>query len=137
MIKKFHEAFENLGATLREGLGVSRSFGEPIEIEGKKIIPVAEVRLHGGGGEGQGIHPGKDPGKASKEEPPSGGGMGFLSGVKPIGYITVEDDQVNWVRIRQWGRTLLLFALLSVIGVYIVSRQVAKVRISEAAGGYG
>ena len=75
----------------RDALSVRRVFGDPYEIDGMTIIPVARISggAGGGGGEGSGE-------RAGGQETGSGFGTGFGVRAQPVGVYEVRDGQVAW-----------------------------------------
>lgn len=71
----------------RDALSVRRVFGDPYELDGITVIPVARVVGGGGGGGGQGV---KD------EEKGSGFGTGFGLRAHPVGVYEIRHGQVEW-----------------------------------------
>lgn len=71
-----------------DSLSVRRSFGDPIELDGVTVIPVARVSGGAGGGGGEGT----DENEAGGE----GFGAGFGLRVNPIGVYEVHADSVVW-----------------------------------------
>ncbi len=80
-----------LGLTLRSVIermqGTSMCFGEPVEYEGRTVVPVARVRARGGLGFGS------DPLGGG-----GGGGGGLLDGT-PVGFIELDADGSRFVPI--------------------------------------
>ena len=72
----------------RESISVARAYGDPYELDGVTVIPVARVVGGGGGGGGEG----------SDDEGASGGGFGTGFGLRvhPIGVYEVRGDSVEW-----------------------------------------
>lgn len=62
--------------------------GEPIEIDGKTIIPVIKMKLGFGGGSGEETVGGKSSGGA-------GGGGGGGIGIEPAAFITIVGDEIS------------------------------------------
>ena len=75
---------DELVNTARESITVRRVYGDPVEQDGVKVIPVASVAGGFGGGNG------KDPVGQEGE----GGGFG-MSG-RPAGVFVLRDGQVSW-----------------------------------------
>lgn len=75
---------QDLATRIREVIGASKVFGEPIEHNGVTVIPVAKVA--GGGGGGSGSDPEKGQG--------FGGGLGW--GSRPTGVYVLRDGEVSW-----------------------------------------
>jgi uncharacterized spore protein YtfJ len=72
----------------RDAISVRRVFGDPYEVDGVTLIPVARVAGGGGGGGGEGQ--GKD------AETGSGFGTGFGLQARPVGVYEVHDGTVEW-----------------------------------------
>lgn len=93
---------------VKDTMSVQRAFGEPYQIDGVTVIPVAKVGGGGGGGEG---------GPPEQPAAGAGAGMGFGVGVKPLGVYVVKDGQVTWqpaldvARIVLGGQLVMLAAL--------------------------
>jgi uncharacterized spore protein YtfJ len=68
---------------------VSLVYGEPIELENKKILPVAKVNYYVGGGGG--YSGGSDNTPVAQGE----GGGGYIS-VKPLGVYEITSDKVKF-----------------------------------------
>ena len=81
------EVFGSIRGTL-DSLSVRRCYGDPVELDGITVIPVARVSggACGGGGEGTDEH---DVGG-------SGFGTGFGLGVSPVGVYEVRDGSLVW-----------------------------------------
>ena len=75
----------DLVTTLREGMSVSRVFGQPYERDGVTVIPAATIRGGAGGGKGR---------KAETSEEGEGGGMGLVA--RPAGAYVIKDGAVSW-----------------------------------------
>jgi uncharacterized spore protein YtfJ len=71
-------------------LTVKRVFGDPYQLDGVTLIPVASLRGGGGGGGGGGE--GSDP---ASHGTGSGAGMGFGVLARPLG-VNVKDTNVQW-----------------------------------------
>jgi uncharacterized spore protein YtfJ len=74
----------------REGIGVRRVFGEPVDRDGTTLSPAATVI--GGAGSGGG----EEPGSESEGEGRSGGGSGFFGVMWPSGAYVIKDGHVGW-----------------------------------------
>jgi uncharacterized spore protein YtfJ len=75
---------DELMATARETLTVTRVYGEPFEKDGVTVVPAATVSGGGGGGGGH------------EADGPEGQGGGFGLGIKPAGVYVITDGQVLW-----------------------------------------
>jgi hypothetical protein len=68
---------------LSENASVRRVFGDPIEVEGRTVIPVARIGYGFGGGFGSGPDTGEESGE--------GGGGGGGAGATPVGVLEVTE----------------------------------------------
>ena len=103
---------EQLTHGVRDAAGVKRVFGDPYEVEGVVMIPVA--RSMGGGGGGHGPN---DQG--------SGGGFGF--GTTPAGVYVIKDGDVRFVPVVDLNGLAARAAVVLVTGV-LAWRSVARAR---------
>jgi uncharacterized spore protein YtfJ len=71
----------------REALSVRRVFGDPYEIDGTTIVPVARIGGGGGGGAGEG---------RNEQEAGGGFGSGFGLHAQPLGIYEIRDGEVAW-----------------------------------------
>jgi uncharacterized spore protein YtfJ len=76
-----------VGAT-REALSVRRVFGDPYELDGVTIVPVARVAGGAGGGGGEGT---------GDSDAGSGFGTGFGLVAQPVGVYKIHDGEVVWL----------------------------------------
>lgn len=96
-----------LAALFRAEANTRTIFGEPIQLETRKIIPVAAIEIGAGGGGGFGQGAGADAVRGvietAKQLLPTGrgaGGAGALAvKVRPIGYICEENGRVVFTEI--------------------------------------
>jgi uncharacterized spore protein YtfJ len=96
---------------VKDVLTVKRVFGDPMQVDGVGVIPVAAVRGGGGGGGGGGTSP---------QDQSSGQGQGVGFGVRadPVGVFVVRDGDVEWrpavnvMRIVIGGQIVAVVALL-------------------------
>ena len=99
--------FENLG----EHASVRSVYGDPIEADGKTVIPVARVAYGFGGGFGQGGEEteGRGP-DAADGGTGQGAGVGGGVSAKPVGVVEVADGETRLLRFsdrRRIGVALL------------------------------
>jgi uncharacterized spore protein YtfJ len=85
---------------------IRRVYGEPIELEGGKIIPVAAVRRCGQQ---------EDDGANEK-----GCGCSCVS-VRPVGLVVIRGDRVEWEPIIDYNRAAL--AVAGVLGLFLLFRR--------------
>jgi uncharacterized spore protein YtfJ len=106
--------FENIRG-VRDTLSVRRVFGDPYEVDGCTVIPVAKVAGGAGGGGGEGN---------KADESGTGFGTGFGLQARPVGVYQVRDGEVVWkpaidvTRLAKGGQALA--ALLTVCLTLIV-----------------
>jgi len=99
---------------LGENAGVERVYGEPIERDGKTVVPVARVGYGFGGGFGSGDDPEGGGG--------SGGGVGGAVSARPVGALEIDDDETRFVRFSNWKRLAVAAAAGVAIGVLLGRR---------------
>ena len=105
----------DLVTTLREGMSVSRVFGEPYERDGVTVIPAAAVRGGAGGGNGR---------KQETSEEGEGGGMGLV--VRPVGAFVIKDGVVSWQPAVDVNRIVATAVLGWVMAVWVIARSVRR-----------
>lgn len=101
----------------RDAITVRRVFGDPVEVDGVTVIPVARVAGGGGGGGGEG---------SKAEETGSGFGTGFGLRVHPVGVYRVRDGEVEWkptVDVTSLARTGQLLGGVVVVCVAAVAMR--------------
>ena len=104
-----------------DALNVRRVFGDPYELDGCTVIPVANVMGGAGGGGGEGNKSG---------EPGPGFGTGFGLQPRPVGVFQVRDGEAVWkpavdvTRLAKGGQVLaaLLAVCITLIAVARRSR---------------
>jgi len=74
-----------------------RVFGDPVQVDGVTVLPVATVG--GGGGGGRKEH--------SPGSPGSDSGVGFGLGVKPAGVFVIRDGDAKWRPVLNLNRVIL------------------------------
>lgn len=130
MIGQIEELLERVGTNAH----VRAAFGEPYEIDGRLLIPVARVQMGLGLGGGRGrARPDAD---AEATEGEGGGGGGMMS-VKPVAVIEVAGERVRMVPIVDVGRIVLGAMLLAGWAVFWVTRTVRAVAAKAAKRGDG
>jgi uncharacterized spore protein YtfJ len=76
-----------------EAMTARRVFGDPVQVEGVTVLPVAKVG--GGGGGGQ------------KGEHSNDSGVGFGLGVQPAGVFVIRDGDAKWRPALNLNRVIL------------------------------
>jgi uncharacterized spore protein YtfJ len=105
----------DLVTTLRDGMTVSRVFGQPYERDGVTVIPAASIRGGAGGGNGR---------KAETSEEGEGGGMGLVA--RPAGAYVIKDGAVSWHPAVDVNRIVTTAVLGWVAGAWLVARSVRR-----------
>jgi len=100
---------------VKDVMTVKRVFGEPTEVDGVTILPVAVVRGGGGGGGGGGSAPGQD-------EQGEGAGIGFGVNTRPVGVFTMKDGAVTWQPAVDVTRIVLGSQLVALAALFFVGR---------------
>jgi len=105
---------------VRDVLTVGRVFGDPYEIDGTTVIPVARVAGGAGGGGGEG---------ADGDEAGSGFGSGFGMQAGPVGVYEVRDGNVAWkptVDVTQIARRGQVLAGIAIVCFTLVLLRRAR-----------
>ncbi len=89
------EILQSIAERFATAASVKQVFGEPIERNGRTIIPVARVQYGFGGGYGGGEQEGTEVGR-----PLAAGGGGGGGGVKakPAGVLEITDSSTRFIR---------------------------------------
>ena len=94
------ETIEGMKNALGDRLSTKTAYGEPIEIDGVTVIPVARVFLGFGAGGGVGPSVGEGlstNGDDADASAPAGGGGGGGGRVQPLGFIEIDATGARWV----------------------------------------
>jgi uncharacterized spore protein YtfJ len=86
-------------------LNTKRVVGEPIEVQGRTLIPLVSLGFGFGAGGGSGSGTGPRRGEVGRGEG-TGGGTGGGGGVRPIGVIVIDRDSVRVEGIRGAAATM-------------------------------
>ena len=103
------EILKQLGEDLKNFAKSDIVFGEPIELEGTKIVPMCKLSVGYGGGGGQGE--GRDEKSAGGEG--YGGGAGGGVRMEPVAVIVAKDGEVSVAKVG--GKESKLKPLLDLI----------------------
>ena len=98
---------------VKDMMTVQRVFGEPTQVDGITVLPVAVVRGGGGGGGGGGSMP-------DQKEQGEGAGIGFGVNTRPIGVFVVKDGAVTWQPAVDVTRIVLGSQLVALAAVFFV-----------------
>jgi len=113
------KVFENVRG-VRDTLSARRVFGDPYEVDGCTVIPVAKVMGGAGGGGGEGNKEG---------ESGTGFGTGFGLQARPVGVYQVRDGEVVWkpaidvTRLAQGGQMLTAIVVVCVTLMAVARRS--------------
>lgn len=113
MASKVPGLLEGLAERLGTHAGAQAVFGQPVEKDGRTVIPVAQAIIGTGAGAG------------GETEAGSGIGAGGGAMTRPLGYIEVTADAAAFVPLtRPWGdaRLILAWTLLALV----LSRALVK-----------
>jgi uncharacterized spore protein YtfJ len=117
-------SFEEIMNRIGKGLDTHTVFGEPEQVDGSAIIPVAKIRYGGGGGFGG---EGKPMPGATAEQAAAGAGegmgMGFGISAEPLGVVRVMHDSIEWVPIVDRSRILVIWSVVSGLALLILVRR--------------
>ena len=106
------EALSKLDA-VRDVLTVKRVFGEPYEVNGVTVIPVAAIRGAGGGGGGE------------DSQQQIGAGAGLVVAARPVGVFAVIGERVRWEPAIDVTRIVVGGQLVAVVALLVLHRLVA------------
>jgi len=96
--------------------GAKAAFGDPVEKNGRTVIPVAQSIIGTGGGAGE------------SEETGYGSGAGGGALTRPLGYIEVTDSQTTFVPLRQPYQDPLVVLAYSLLALVVLRALVRLVR---------
>lgn len=112
-----------------QATGAKLCYGEPVEADGRTVIPVASVEVAGGGGwghararpEGAESAEGEADGNSSGEG--QGGGLGGWVSAVPVGFIEIGPEGTRFRRIIEPVSLARGLAGAAVKGVVVLARQ--------------
>jgi uncharacterized spore protein YtfJ len=94
---------------------VQRVFGEPMQVDGVTVLPVAVVRGGGGGGGGGGS-------STDQQDLGEGAGIGFGVNTRPVGVFTMKDGTVTWQPAVDVTRIVIGSQLVALAALFLVGR---------------
>ena len=106
------DTLEDVRSALNDRLTTKVAYGDPIEIDGVTVIPVARVFMGYGAGGGVG-----EPAPSTNGEEgvaPVGGGGGGGGLVQPLGFIEIDSTGARWVPLEPSKAELGIRALMLV-----------------------
>jgi len=115
---------------IEEMLSSKRVVGDPIEAQGRTLIPLVSLGFGfgAGGGTGSGTAPGR--GESTPRGEGTGGGTGGGGGVRPVGVIVIDKDGVRVEGIR--GATASVFEKMGETIGKVVERKAGERASGEA-----
>jgi uncharacterized spore protein YtfJ len=118
------DGFAQVSEWLQHAPTVETVYGEPVERDGRTVVPVARVTYRAAGGFGWGSGSGEADAGEGESSGGGGGGMGGAE-VTPVGALEVGDDGTEFVRFEADGgwRRLALAGLLGVVLGALVGRR--------------
>lgn len=116
----FLEDLQKRFGDMQNKAGVKAVFGDPVELDGRKVIPVASVQY--GFGMGGGMGPKKEEGEA-----PGGGGGGGGARIEPIAVVEVVDGTMKVLPIINVTRLAVIGAFVAAWGIFWMARTIRRV----------
>jgi uncharacterized spore protein YtfJ len=101
---------------VKDAMTVQRVFGEPTQVDGVTVVPVAVVRGGGGGGGGGGSS------APDAQDQGEGAGIGFGINTRPVGVFTVKNGDVTWQPAVDVTRIVLGSQLVAIAAIFFVGR---------------
>ena len=114
------DLLQKIAETLGTTATVKSVFGEPIQVNGKTVVPVAKVAYGFGGGFGAG----KD--AAVPDRPGEGGGGGGGVRAFPAGALEITDGGTRFVPFADVGSLATAFIAGAVLGALLLGRRSSK-----------
>jgi uncharacterized spore protein YtfJ len=114
-----HQVLEPLLERLHIDANIKTIYGEPINLEGKTIIPVAKVMYGLGGGFGKAKTTDRDGQTIEKPAGESGGG-----GIRivPMGVIEISRDKTHFISLGNEKVSLFVAVLIAFLAGLILGR---------------
>jgi uncharacterized spore protein YtfJ len=91
-----------------------RVFGDPIQVEGATILPVAAIAGGGGGGGG------------TKTAGVEGSGVGFGLAAQPAGVFVIRDGDAKWRPALNLNRVILGGQLVGIVAILTIGALVRR-----------
>ena len=107
-----HELMRDVEQTVAASASVKNIFGEPIQHNGRTVIPVARVAYGFGGGGGSGKLPEGE-----------GGGAGVGVVALPVGVVDISDDGTRYISFSSDKKLLGAFVVGAFAGLFLLRRK--------------
>jgi uncharacterized spore protein YtfJ len=125
------DILRQIGEALGSSASVKSVFGEPIQVGGKTVIPVAKVAygFGGGFGTGHGKHPHDKPGQAPAETESAqgrhgeGGGGGGGMRAYPAGALEITETGTRFIAFPDLRLAAAAFAAGALVGSFLLGRR--------------
>ena len=111
----FQQVIQSIIDRLKTTANVKTIFGEPVEVKGKTIIPVAKIAYGFGAGSGS-------TNKGETEEPEGGGGGGGIM-VKPKGVLEITDEETRYISFNETRNLVLAVIMGLILGIFMTRRS--------------
>ena len=122
-VKRLLDAFD----AMRNEADVNACFGEPVEVDGRTVIPIAKVGYGFGIGTGRTGPSEADQSQVAAELGPAGGGGGGGATSAPIGYIEVRDGKTRVEPVLDQQRVAIVSMLVGAWSVFWLSRALTAI----------
>jgi len=107
-----HELMRDVEQTVASSASVKNIFGEPIQHNGRTVVPVARVAYGFGGGGGSGKLP---------EGEGGGAGVGVIA--LPVGVVDISNEATRYISFSQNRKLLGAFAVGALAGLFLLRRK--------------
>ena len=107
-----HELMRDVEQTVASSASVKNIFGEPIQHNGRTVIPVARVAYGFGGGGGSGKLPEGE-----------GGGAGVGVVALPVGVVDISDEGTRYISFSSDKKLFGAFAVGAFAGMFLLRRK--------------
>ena len=113
------EKLEAFVDRMKQHANVDTVYGEPIEREGKTVVPVAKMYGFGGG---YGSEGNRGQGENGKDDGGEGVGMGGGVNASPAGVVEITDDETRLIKFTNMKKIALVAGFFLVLG-YLLGRD--------------
>ncbi|QLG50613.1 GerW family sporulation protein [Natrinema halophilum] len=115
------ERLSAIGDRIQDHAGVTQVYGDPVEHDGKTIVPVAKVAYgFGGGYESEGREDVDTAGE--NRDAGEGGGMGGGVWATPIGVVEITNQETRFIPFGDTRKRAVVAGLCFVFG-YVLGRK--------------
>lgn len=114
------EKLESIVDQIKEHANVDTVYGEPIERDGRTIIPVAKIAYGFGGGYGSEGRKSEENGEDN--DGGEGGGMGGGVNATPAGVVEITDYETRFIKFTNMKKLAAIAGLFFVFG-YLLGRD--------------